>query len=395
VLQTVVTRAAELAEADGGAIYEYDSVARAFDLRATHAMSDELVTAIRGARVELGQATLGEAVATRQPVQVADLLLTREDTTTRRLLERAGYRSLLAVPLLREDEIIGALVVRRRQPGEFPADTVALLQTFATQSALAIQNARLFQELAVKSRQLEEASRHKSAFLAAMSHELRTPLNAIIGYAEMLREEAQDLGADSMTADLERINAAGQHLLGLINAVLDLSKIEAGRMELDLEEFALADLVAEVRMIAAPLVEQHGNAFVVECGDDCDSIRADRTKLRQSTLNLLSNAAKFTERGTVTLQVRRDGGWVEIAVADTGIGMTDEQVSRLFEEFSQAETSTSRSYGGTGLGLALSRRFSRLMGGDIVVESTLGQGSTFTIRLPARVAELVVASTAS
>jgi signal transduction histidine kinase len=282
---------------------------------------------------------------------------------------------------------LGGLVMARRVPGAFPADVVSLLQTFATQSALAIENARLFQAL-------QEASRHKSDFLANMSHELRTPLNAIIGYSEMVQEEAEDLGEESLVPDLQKVNAAGKHLLGLINDILDLSKIEAGKMDLFPEDFEVDQLVRDVAAIVRPLVEKNTNTLVIDCPDDAGTMRADLTKVRQALFNLLSNAAKFTDHGTITVTVQREpDDWLTFAVSDTGIGMTEEQVGRLFEAFSQAEASTRTKYGGTGLGLAISRQFCRLMGGDLTVESDYGQGSTFTVRLPAVVPEAAAATT--
>src|SRR5215216_461624 len=228
-----------------------------------------------------------------------------------------------------------------------------------------------------------------------MSHELRTPLNAIIGYSEMLQEEAEDLDQESLIPDLQRINAAGKHLLGLINDILDLSKIEAGRMDLFLETFEISTLVRDVAGIAQPLVEKNGNSLFVSCPDDLGSMHADQTKVRQALFNLLSNAAKFTDHGTVTLTVRREADdWLTFAVSDTGIGMTGEQMGRLFEAFSQAEASTRTKYGGTGLGLAISRQFCRLMGGDLTVTSTYGEGSTFTVRVPAVVEQVAAVVTA-
>ena len=297
-------------------------------------------------------------------------------------------------PLLSEQRILGVLTVWRQATGLFPDEVVNLLQTFAGQSALAIQNARLFRELEAKSRELEVASRHKSEFLANMSHELRTPLNAIIGYSEMLQEEAQEQHAEAFVPDLLRINAAGKHLLELINAVLDLSKIEAGKMELYLESFDVGSLVRDVAEVLEPLAQRNSNRLEVQCAPDVGAMRADLTKLRQALFNLLSNASKFTERGVVTVAVTRepataDGGdSIVFEVRDTGIGMTPEQMARLFEEFGQADASTTRRYGGTGLGLALSRRLCRMMGGDITVASESGRGSTFTIRLPAEVREV-------
>jgi signal transduction histidine kinase len=222
------------------------------------------------------------------------------------LLLASGFRSILAVSLLVEERVVGGLVVARRRPGQFESGLVELLQTFASQSALAIQNARLFREIEARSSELAVASRHKSEFMANMSHELRTPLNAIIGYSELLQEEAADLGQQAFIPDLEKIQAAGKHLLGLINDILDLSRIEAGKMELFLEQFAVAKLVEDVQTIVQPLIDKNGNALEVVCAGDVGQLRADLTKVRQALFNLLSNAARFTEHGTITLTVRRE-----------------------------------------------------------------------------------------
>lgn len=231
-------------------------------------------------------------------------------------------------------------------------------------------------------RAADEANKTKSSFLANMSHELRTPLNAILGYSEMLEEEARDLGQESFAPDLQKIRGAGRHLLGLINDILDLSKIEAGRMTLFVEEFEVEPMVRDVVSTVMPLLTKRGNRLDLECGEGLGRMSADVTKVRQTLFNLLSNASKFTENGTVRFSVRTGGDQIEFAVSDTGIGMTPEQVGRLFQPFSQADVSTSRRYGGTGLGLAISRKFCQLMGGDITVTSTPGVGSTFTVRLP-------------
>ena len=381
VLSTIVTRATQLAGTDGGAIYEYDETAEAFLLRAEKGMDEELVRARREARILKGEGAVGQLAETHEPIQIADI--TAEGAYHGRLkdvLMRAGIRSLLAIPLLRENRIIGGLVVNRKTPGAFSPEVVDLLKTFATQSALAIQNARLFREL-------EAVSRHKSEFLANMSHELRTPLNAIIGYSEMLEEEAQDLGQEAFIPDLAKINTAGKHLLELINSVLDLSKIEAGKMELYLETFAVAGTVRDIAAVIQPLAEKNRNRLAVRCAADAGNMQADLTKVRQALFNLLSNACKFTEEGVIGLTVSRearDGAErLVFAVSDTGIGMTPEQMDRLFQEFSQADASVTRRYGGTGLGLALSRRLARMMGGDITVESEAGRGSTFTMWVPA------------
>ena len=265
---------------------------------------------------------------------------------------------------------------------------IVLVTTFADQAVIAIENIRLFDEIQDKSRQLAEASEHKSQFLANMSHELRTPLNAIIGFSEMLREDAEAAGQD--LEPLDRVLGAGRHLLALINDILDLSKIEAGRMELHLESFALAPLIEGVIKTIEPLAAKNGNQVAVHCDAAIGTMHADQMRLRQALLNLLSNANKFTDRGTISIDARqgqedgRDG--VTISIADTGIGMTPEQMGKLFQEFSQATSTTASKYGGTGLGLAISRRFCQMMGGDITVASEPGRGSTFTVRLP-RVAD--------
>jgi GAF domain-containing protein/CheY-like chemotaxis protein len=393
VLTTIASRAVELSGAAGGVIYEYDEATQEFQLQASHRMEPDLVGVLRAAPLRLGEGTTGQAALRREPVQAPDIADEQQYglTRIRVVLVRLGYRSVLAVPLLSEHRILGVLTVWRQAAGRFPDEVVNLLQTFASQSALAIQNARLFRELEAKSRQLEVASRHKSEFLANMSHELRTPLNAIIGYSEMLEEEAHDQHAESFVPDLQKIHAAGKHLLELINAVLDLSKIEAGKMELYLETFEIVPLVRDVAAVLEPLAQKNANRLAVRCAPHVGAMRADLTKLRQALFNLLSNACKFTERGAVSLAVTReaapDGEAIVFAVSDTGIGMTPEQTARLFEEFGQADATTTRRYGGTGLGLALSRRLCRMMGGDISVASEPGRGSTFTIRLPAEVRE--------
>jgi signal transduction histidine kinase len=317
------------------------------------------------------------------PIQIADIQ--NAPSATLDVIVRAGFRALLLVPLLGTEGIVGALVVRRKQPGEFPTSTVELLQTFAAQSALAIQNARLFSEIEDKSRQLQLASEHKSQFLASMSHELRTPLNAIIGLTERMVTNAARFGTEKAQEPLRRVNAAGTHLLSLINEILDLSKIEAGKLELNPEPVNLARLIDEVIGTAGQLAEKNQNRLIIDAQEDLGALNADSMRLKQILLNLLSNACKFTKEGEVALRVRKvaDGrDWVELAVADSGIGMTAEQQAKLFQDFTQADSLTARRYGGTGLGLAISRKLARMMGGDVTVMSEPGKGSVFTVRLP-------------
>ena len=384
VLSTIVAKAVELSRADAGAIYEADELQREFRLRATHGASEELLKALAEQGIGFAEPTIARAAAERAPVQVSDLL-DRSRTRIQDIILRAGYRALLVVPLLHSDGIVGALVVRRRQPGAFPKPTLDLLQTFAAQSVLALQNARLFKELEEKGRQLEIASQHKSQFLASMSHELRTPLNAIIGLTEMMIANAARFGTEKAIEPLRRVHRAGNHLLGLINQVLDLSKIEAGKLELTPETVTLAPLIDEVVGTARLLAEANKNRLAVEYPNDLGSAVVDSMRLRQILLNLLSNACKFTKDGEVSLRAEKtfdEPEWIEFSISDTGIGMTPEQVANLFQEFSQADSSTARRFGGTGLGLAITRKLCRMMGGDVTVKSEIGRGSTFVVRLP-------------
>ena len=387
VLATVIARAVRLADGNSGTLYQLDELDGVFDPRANFGVSDEMIQTLRGSRIVLGDGPVGMSALKRVPVQISDV--EASDYRLSKLWLQDGIRAVISVPLLREDHVNGALVIRRRQAGDFPPSVVKLLQTLASQSVMAIDNARLFNESQAKSEQLAEASKLKSQFLANMSHELRTPLNAIIGLTEMLHEDAQELKHAEELEPLERVLRAAHHLLELINDILDLSKIEAGRMDIHVETFAVAPMVDEVVATITPIAAKNGNQIVVLCAPEVGEMHADQTRIRQALLNLVSNASKFTEHGKVTVAVTRgnDRGIDEItmAVSDTGIGLSPEQMSRLFQEFVQADASTTRKYGGTGLGLAISRRFCQMMGGDIAVQSQLGQGSTFTIRLPARI----------
>src|SRR5262245_16712857 len=384
VLATIIAKAVQLSGTEAGTIYVFDEASQEFQMRATYGMDKDLIAAVKDRHIRLGEMMVSQAALQRRPMQLADA---QQDTSSLVLdvIQRAGFRAVLTVPLLGADRIVGALVVRRKEPGEFSQSAIHLLETFGAQSVLAIQNARLFQEIEEKSRELELASEHKSQFLASMSHELRTPLNAIIGLTEMMVANTARFGTDRALEPLNRVHRAGSHLLGLINQVLDLSKIEAGKLELNPESVNLAPLIDEVVGTARQLAEQNKNRLVVEADGKLGAVTVDPMRLRQILLNLLSNACKFTKDGEVALRVRKvaDGrSWIEFAVSDTGIGMTPEQQAKLFEEFTQADSSTARRFGGTGLGLAITRKLARMMGGGVTVTSEPGKGSVFTIRLP-------------
>ena len=382
VLNTLVESAAHLCEADMAGIVRPKDETLYFE--ASYGYPREFAEYLRKSPPGIDRGTVsGRALLERKIVHVRDVLADPEYTHGAGQ-KIGGFRTFLGVPLLREGSPIGAIALGRNSVRAFTDKQVELVATFADQAVIAIENVRLFDEIQDKSRQLAEASQHKSQFLANMSHELRTPLNAIIGVTEMLREDAEALKQD--LEPLDRVLGAGRHLLALINDILDLSKIEAGRMELHLETFRLVPLIEDVAKTIEPMATKNGNRLLIDCSADLGTIHADQTRFRQALLNLASNANKFTEKGavTITAQPQRldNRDWIRIAVTDTGIGMTPEQMSKLFQEFSQASSSTASKYGGTGLGLAISRRFCQMMGGDIMVESELGRGSTFTIRLP-------------
>jgi signal transduction histidine kinase len=328
---------------------------------------------------------VGRVILERRTIQVLDVLADAEYTQLE-VQKKVGQRTVLGVPLLREGQPIGVIILFRPTVREFTARQIELVETFADQAVIAIENVRLFDEIQEKNKQLAEASENKSSFLSSMSHELRTPLNAIIGLTDMMVGNAARFGTEKALEPLKRIHNAGTHLLGLINQVLDLSKIEAGKLDLSPESVALAPLIDQVIGTARQLAEQNKNQLVVDAAEDLGMITVDPMRLRQILLNLLSNACKFTKEGEVSLRARRivDGrDTIELAVADTGIGMTPEQLGRLFQEFSQAEASTAKKYGGTGLGLAITRKLARMMGGDVTVTSEHGKGSVFTVQLPA------------
>ncbi len=383
VLNTIVSRASQLAGAAGCSIYEYDEAAERFELRAMHNYDAEFVEALRAVPLRKGEGLMGRAAEMREPIQIPDITQHGAyQSSVRDTLIRFGYRALLAVPLLREDQIIGSLSFNRKEAGEFPPEVVDVLRTFATQSALAIQNARLFREIADKSAQLEAASRHKSEFLANMSHELRTPLNAIIGFSEVLSEGMFGEINEKQTEYLQDILESGRHLLSLINDILDLSKVEAGRMELELSDFHLPSAIENALILVRERASRRGIRLGSTIDERLGVIGGDERKVKQVLLNLLSNALKFTpEGGRIDVGARLQDGVAEVSVADTGIGIAPADQDAVFEEFRQVGTADKKAEG-TGLGLALSRKFIELHGGKIWVKSQVGMGSTFTFTLP-------------
>ena len=384
VLNTIVARATELSGTDAGVVYEYDEQREVFLPRATEHLEAQVVETMLATPVRKGEGATGRLAEVHEPIQLADILEAPAESRVRSVLVRAGYRALLAVPLVREDRLIGGLTVIRKTTGAFAPDVIELLRTFATQSALAIQNARLFHEIADKSRQLEAASQHKSEFLANMSHELRTPLNAIIGFSEVLAQGMFGDINEKQTEYLHDILESGRHLLSLINDILDLSKIEAGRMELELAEFDLPQAIQNALTLVRERALRRGIALHHVIDDRVADIGADERKVKQVLLNLLSNAIKFTsEGGRIEVRAAQADGRVEISVTDTGIGIAPEDLETVFEEFRQVGTADKKAEG-TGLGLALTRKFIELHGGRIWVTSQVGVGSTFTFTLPVR-----------
>jgi two-component system, NtrC family, sensor kinase len=383
VLATIASRATQLTSMDGGVIHEYDEAREKFHLRTTHAVPDELAEALRAAAIPKGEGAIGRMAETREPVRIADITSPGSyQSRIREILLRHGYRSVLAVPLLREDHLLGGLVVIRKTAGEFAPEVIELLKTFATQSALAIQNARLFREIEYKSRELELASQHKSEFLANMSHELRTPLNAIIGFSEVLSQRMFGEINDKQAEYLADILESGRHLLSLINDILDLSKIEAGRLELERGEFDLPGAIQNALILVRERAQRRGVALDRSIDERLGTIHGDERKVKQVLLNLLSNALKFTpEGGRIDVRASVRNGAVEVSVTDTGVGIAPEDQEAVFEEFRQVG-SAAKKVEGTGLGLAISRTFIELHGGRIWVESEVGKGSTFTFTLP-------------
>jgi signal transduction histidine kinase len=382
IFDTLVENAVRLCEAERAFLFRFDG--KLLRSVASYNVSPELREFVNKNPIAPGRHSISaRAALERRTVHVPDIQVDPEYAYAVR--DERPIRTTLAVPMLKGDDLIGTITIYRLELKPFTDKQIALVETFADQAVIAIENVRLFDEIQDKNRQLQLASENKSQFVSSMSHELRTPLNAIIGLTEMMVKNAARFGTEKAMEPLQRVNRAGTHLLGLINQVLDLSKIEAGKLALNPQTVQLRPLIDEVIGTARQLAEQNKNRLVVEAQENLGALTVDPLRLKQILLNLLSNACKFTKEGEVRLRARRVANgrdWIELAVADTGIGMTAEQQAKLFEEFSQADATTAQRFGGTGLGLAITRKLARMMGGDVTVSSEPGKGSVFTLRLP-------------
>jgi signal transduction histidine kinase len=384
VLTSIVRNAVKLSDTDAGTIYEYDEKDQIFLPRINYGMSSELINALRDHKFRVGDSTIiGQAAQNRVPGQIPDLA--KVDDYPLPYLQEAGYRALLALPLLREDRLIGGLIVRRKTAGEFPTPVVDLLQTFAAQSVVAIHNAQLFREIEEKGQELEIANKHKSEFLANMSHELRTPLNAILGYSELIIDSIYGEVPEKIREVLERVEKNGRHLLSLINDVLDLSKIEAGRLTLSLNNYSMQDIIQTVFASVEALAMEKKLDLKMIVPNDLISGKGDGQRIAQVILNLLGNAIKFTDQGEVRVEVGLSNESFLVSVSDTGPGLSETDQAKIFEEFQQADGSSTRKKGGTGLGLSISKKIIEMHGGKIGVESTFGTGSKFWFTLPIKV----------
>jgi signal transduction histidine kinase len=381
VLETLIENATKLCGADRGYIHrlEGDVYTVAVSYGATNEFKNFMEE--HPIRASSRETLIGRVVLERRPVHIPDVLADPEYKWSD-AQQAGGFRTLLGVPMLREGIPIGVIVIWRERVQTFTDKQIALVTTFADQAVIAIENVRLFQEIQEKNELLESANRHKSQFLANVSHELRTPLNSIIGFTRLVLRKTEGQIEKLQKDNLQKVLISSEHLLNLINGILDLSKIEAGRMEVYAETFHLSDVVRMAASTVEPLLKDGRVRLVTEIAPDIPAVKTDRDKLKQVVLNLLSNAVKFTEKGEIKVSAWRDHGSVTLTVADTGIGMSREVLDYIFDEFRQADMSTTRKYGGTGLGLAIVKKFVHLMGGEIAVESEVDKGSKFTIRLP-------------
>ena len=386
VLARIVRHAVQLSKTDAGTLYEFDDQEQLFTPRINFGLSEAYIGALRTVGPRPGdESAVSRSLIGRAPYQLPDL--SADESYPFKYVKEAGFRALLAVPLMREDRLVGGLVVRRKAPGEFPERVVDLLQAFAAQSVIAMDNARLFREIEAKGRELAQANRHKSEFLANMSHELRTPLNAILGYTELILDQIYGEVPAKIGEVLERLEKNGRHLLNLINDVLDLSKIEAGRLTLAIDDYAMTDVVHSVLTSVEGLAAEKNLSLKVTIPPRLTTGRGDAQRIAQVFMNLLGNAIKFTDAGRIDIAVTETDGRFSIAVSDTGCGLPQEDRERIFREFHQVDGSSTREKGGTGLGLAISKRIVEMHGGRIWVESEVGRGSTFRFTLPVRAEE--------
>jgi len=381
VLTTIVTHAVELSGTDGGSLMEYDEDTHLFGVRTAYGTSPSVIDALRATRIHVDETFVGRAALSRKAIQLPNLALTELDPHLQVLYD-GGWRSLVAIPLVRQDHVVGALVVRRKMAGAFSDETCEMLSAFATQSAVALTNARLYQQLERQSVELAVASAHKSEFLASMSHELRTPLNAVIGFSEVLLERMFGELNERQEDYLQDILGSGRHLLALLNDILDLSKVEAGEMHLDLTTFPAQDALRYAMSLVRERSVQHSITTHVDIAPDLGSITADELRFRQVLLNLLSNAVKFTpDGGRVNVAASREATDLVVTVSDTGVGILPEDQERIFDSFQQGGRSASK-VEGTGLGLTLTKRIVELHGGRLWLTSTPGAGSTFGFSIP-------------
>jgi len=381
VLGTILANACEISDTGGGAVYVLDAATGLLNLEAGHDMSEALLSAVREHPLGLDDPMVGRSAAEGVPVQIADIDAHRNHPLFE-VLHAGGIRALLSVPLIHQGRPIGVLVMRRMHAGRFEPQTVSLLEAFASQSSIAINNARLFREIEEKGEQLRIASLHKSQFLANMSHELRTPLNAILGYTELIQDGIYGDLAPKVLSVLDRVQTNGRHLLGLINDVLDLSKIEAGQLALDLDDYAIGDVVHTVVTATEALAAEKKLALSANVAPGLPNGRGDQRRIAQVLLNLVGNAIKFTDQGAVRITAEVREARFVVKVRDTGPGIAEAEQARIFEEFHQVDSSNTKSKGGTGLGLAISKRIVEMHGGRISVRSEPGKGSTFRIDLP-------------
>jgi signal transduction histidine kinase len=393
VFDTILEKATRICEAKVGNLFLYEN--GAFRTVGLYGVTPELSRS-RAQQPMLRPADnvpLARAATTKRVLHIADLAgepaYIERDPAIVSVVELGGARTIVLVPMLHEHKVVGVITIYRQEVRPFTDKQIALVQNFAAQAVIAIQNVRLFDEIQDKSRQLAEASQHKSQFLANMSHELRTPLNAILGYTELIADGIYGMPPEKMQAALKRVESNGKHLLGLINAVLDLSKIEAGELVLDLADYSFENVAHTVFSAVEPLAADKKLTFKAEVARDLPLGRGDERRLTQVLLNLVGNAIKFTDAGEVVIKASASNGSFDLSVRDTGPGISAADQTNLFQEFKQADNSLTRKKGGTGLGLAISKRIVEMHGGRIWVESVVGQGSTFACAIPLRVEQQI------